>query len=179
MNIFLVGPSSIGKTAMAKAACDGKEMLHINLDNLVCAKNRNPNLGSMVQQRGDSWLWSEYQKIIDETTARYKFHQKKLIFDLRASMLSLPEARTFLASQFKVALTASPGEVFVKVQKWGRKISYLDWEQTEYSQDRLRFYDRCELKVDISDLTEQEAIDKFRSAIENIGKSQKPSSSFI
>ena len=170
MNIFLVGPSSIGKSAMAKAACDGKEMLHINLDNLVSARNRNSNLGTLIQQNGDQWLWAEYQKIIEETISRYKFHQKKLIFDLRASVLSLPEARTFLSTQFTVALTASPGEVFVKVQKWGRKISYMDWEQIEYSPERRDFYDACQLKIDISDLTEPEAIDKLKSAIENIGK---------
>jgi len=170
MNIFLVGPSSIGKTALAKAACDGKETLHVNLDNLVTQKNGNVNLGTLIQQKGDPWLWEQYLKMIEEIAARYKFHRKKLVFDLRASVLSLPDARAYLSGQTTVALSANPGEVFVKVKQWGRKISYFDWEQIEFSPERRKFYNSCEEKVDISDLNETEAADKLRSALDQLGK---------
>jgi len=170
MFIYLVGPSGVGKTTLAKAISDGSQFIHVNLDELVSAKNQKASIADLVSQKDKSWLWMQYKPIIDETIAKYKFYNCKVLLDLNAAVFLSEEAKIFLAEQKTVLVTASPGEVFIKdKQKRGnRKINYMDWEQVEYSTSRIKFYGSCKVKIDISDLSEQEALQKFKSEMETV-----------
>jgi len=170
MFIYLVGPSGVGKSSLAKAVSDGSQFIHVNLDELVSAKNKKASIADLVSQKDKSWLWVQYKPIIDETIAKYKFYNCKVLLDLNASALLSEEAKIYLAEKNTVLVTAGPGEVFIKdKQKRGnKKVNYFDWEQVEYSTSRIKFYGACKVKIDLSDLSEQEALQKFKSEMATI-----------
>ena len=157
----------MGKTALCKAVSDGSQIIHINIEALVSQKNGRAGIPDLLSKNGAGWLWDQCNKIIEETTGRYKFHKSKIIIDVGSAVLASNSARAFLSEQNTVAVTQTPGEVFIKLRqnRSSQKINYHDWEQVEYSPERRRLYDSCKVKVDISDLSEAEAIEKFRAGL--------------
>jgi shikimate kinase len=167
MFIYVVGPSGVGKTGLCKAVSDGSQIIHVNLEALVSQRNGRAKIPDLLQQNGAGWLWDQCNKIIEEITGRYKFHKSKIIIDVGSTVLASNTARAFLAEQNTVAVVQTPGEVFIKLRqnRSTQKINYHDWEQVEYSPERRKLYDSCKVKVDISDLSEAEAVEKFRAGL--------------
>jgi shikimate kinase len=170
MFIYLVGPSGVGKSSLAKQIADNREFIHVDLDELVSAKNQKAGIAELLAQKDKSWLWVQYKPIIDDVVAKYKAYNTKVMLDLNAAALQSEEAKIFLEYQRTVLVTASPGEVFIKdKQKRGnKKINYFDWEMVEYSTNRIKFYGSCKLKIDISDLSSEEALTKFKSVMHDL-----------
>jgi shikimate kinase len=167
MFIYLIGPSGVGKTALCKAVCDGSQLIHVNLEALVSMKNGRAKIPDLVRSHDAGWYWDQCNKIIEEISGKYKFHKSKIIIDMGSAVLASSYARDFLAGKNTMAITQSPGEVFIKLKQNRslQKVTYHDWDSVEYSPERRKAYDSCKVKIDISDLPEAEAIEKFRAAL--------------
>jgi shikimate kinase len=165
MILFLIGPSGVGKTTLAKAIADGSQFIHINLDLLVSNLNGKQPVADLLAQKGKDWLWQQYKKVIDENVGKYKFYSSVSLLDVGAVALQSEEARAFLKNQTTVLVTASLGDAFVKDQskRGNKKIGYMDYEQNEFSPQRMILYGTSKLKIDVSDLTDAEAAEKFKA----------------
>jgi len=164
--IFLIGPSGVGKTPLAKSVSDGSKIIHIDLDSSVKQSNNNVSAPVFLGKHGPRWFFEEGRKEIELLHSKDTENAVFLV-DVGAGFLLADEAFEFFKSQNTILVYAPPEIVYPrnkqKACNLGRQ--YDEFCKTEYLKKR-ELHANCRYRIDVADLSESEAKAKFKTELE-------------
>lgn len=169
MLIYLIGPSAVGKSAVARnVAALSPSFSYVDLDDLMRAKDP-----VLFNHNGNRWqdFWELARRCFLELEAAPS--NQKCLVDVGAGCLKTIDALKYFAQQSVVAILDEPANSFRRAQArpggyWSSR-TLDEYSREEYSLERRQFYDAARHKVEVNGLDEQAATRKFSEVLARVG----------
>lgn len=164
MFVYLIGPSGAGKSTIAAGVVLQRSVIrHVDLDAVVKAKD-----WKLYCHNGDRWgeFWALTLRCLEEL--KRGFEGISLI-DCGAGCLQTNDALSFFKSQSSViAFTGSQIALFERAKRakpyWMNR-SFEEYQRSEFSEHRKKFYDTAKFKLDAGANVEKDAVDQVLSML--------------
>ena len=164
MIIFIVGPSAVGKTTTTRRYAEKYgNCTIVHLDEAVAQLNGAGTAFQVVNQFGWEKFFQDCQVIIRDCEAKGTPDSLTLI-DVGEGMLWKEISRAWLAEFKKIALVASPEEVFQR-RHGELSMALEDAYRYSFSEERMRYFQKCEAVIDCNGLSIEQVVDKMAEII--------------
>ena len=171
--IFVVGPSGVGRTTLCKKLSDlERTIVHVSFDEelklLIDAGFPMPQKRSGEEGRE---FWRFCQGVIHNLTER--LHTDiTLLFDVDAGAEYIPECQEYLIERAEslICLTGSPDDVYAREVKRAAEIGnpprpQEEFMDTEFSPAIQKLFDAAVVKINITHEDTETALEEFRAAV--------------
>lgn len=175
MLAYLIGPSGVGKSELAKRASKVcSTVFYIDLDALMQSRD-----SALFSHDGSKWqeFWDLGATCFQELETT---HLGSLcLVDCGAGCLKTREALSYFRARQEVILIHDlPQNAFNRARVrpggyWSTR-SLAEYVGEEYSAERRQFYEAAKYKVDVTDLDKEEAAAKFICFIEDLKANSLP-----
>jgi shikimate kinase len=168
MLILLVGPSGVGKSKLGEYA--GQKIANcqfFDLDKLVKVRIGR-STGELLRKIGNDAFLDLCCKEVDVLCD--KCLDGLCIVAVGSGALQSYHALEWLRQHSTLAITAPAEEVYKRGGERNRNRTLEEFEQTEYSPNRIQIYDSADYRLVVNGLKEQQARDRFLELMESISK---------
>jgi deoxyadenosine/deoxycytidine kinase len=174
--IFVIGPSGVGKTALCKKLSEiERTIVHVSFDEqvkmLVDAHYPLPQERSGEQGRE---FWNFCKGVIDNLS-RSTASDITLLFDVDAGAEYIPECQEYLSarSEALICLMATPDVIYKRemMRAAGLDTPIREKEvflEREFSPTMERFYQSAGVMIDVSNDDVETSVQRLKAAVEEI-----------
>lgn len=166
MLILIIGPSAVGKSATTHRYAEKYgNCTVVNLDDAVAQLNGTETAFQTVKQFGWEKFFQDCQTLIMDYELRDTSDSLTLI-DVGEGMLWQEASRKWLSRYKRIALVASPEEVFSR-RHGVLRLSLEDVYRYCFSGERIQYFRNCEAVIDCNGLSIEQVVDKMASIIQD------------
>lgn len=170
MFVLVVGPSSVGKSALCERAEAADEKIrHYNLDAVIAEEAGVASASSLLVSEGaDAFLGRSkgaYRRLRDVHS-----DVECGLVDVGAGSLEAAASGAWVASELSICVYA-PAETVYRRDKIRDQRPFTQFEDQEYNACRMAIYEACSSRVDIGDSPEDEAYAIFLGVLTSLVES--------
>ena len=168
MVIFLIGPSAIGKTTLGRICTSQlRECEFVDLEAAIAILNGTSTAYESAVRFGLENFLSDCRDIVAKYDLEYATSNSTVLIAVGEWALRMDAPEVSLSAYKTISFVAPAEEVYQRRNRL-LEMSMEDYCHYSYSESRMKIFAGCDRTLDIGGLTQEEAVEKLKPAVESL-----------